>query len=181
MAALRFCGVTPARGEDLAGVAVLLQRERQQQPLDGDEAVAGLLGDLLGVVEHAAPSPAPDRPGRRRRPTPSASCRARPRPLVSAWRELPPERSIRPAARPSGSSSSTLSSARARTAGGPRAAPAIARIERNRGRGRCISRYSCVRSPRAQCAAPGSTDLDTEHPPPRCRKDNLSWSEGGFP
>ena len=37
--------------EDLARVAVLLQREREQQPLDGDEAVAGLLGDLLGVVE----------------------------------------------------------------------------------------------------------------------------------
>ena len=40
-------------GQDLAGVAVLVERERQQQPLDGDEAVAGLLGDLLGVVEDA--------------------------------------------------------------------------------------------------------------------------------
>ena len=40
-------------GEDLAGLAVLLDRERQQQPLDGDEAVAGLLGGLLGGVEHA--------------------------------------------------------------------------------------------------------------------------------
>ena len=37
--------------QDLAGLAVLLEREREQQPLDGDEAVAGLLGDLLGVVE----------------------------------------------------------------------------------------------------------------------------------
>ena len=40
-------------GEDLAGLAVLLERQRQQQPLDGDEAVAGLLGDLLRLVEHA--------------------------------------------------------------------------------------------------------------------------------
>ena len=39
--------------EDLAGFAVFLQRQRQQQPLDGDEAVAGLLAGLLGRVEHA--------------------------------------------------------------------------------------------------------------------------------
>ena len=38
-------------GENLSGVAVLLQRDGEQQPLDGDETVAGLLGDLLGVVE----------------------------------------------------------------------------------------------------------------------------------
>ena len=40
-------------GEDLAGLAVLLERQREQQPLDGDEAVARLLGDLLRLVEHA--------------------------------------------------------------------------------------------------------------------------------
>ena len=40
-------------GENLSGLAVLLHRQRQQQPLDGDEAVAGLLGDLLGLVEDA--------------------------------------------------------------------------------------------------------------------------------
>ena len=34
-------------GQDLAGLAVLVERERQQQPLDGDEAVARLLGGLL--------------------------------------------------------------------------------------------------------------------------------------
>ena len=39
--------------EDLAGFAVLLQRERQQQPLDGDETVAGLLAGLLGGGEDA--------------------------------------------------------------------------------------------------------------------------------
>ena len=37
--------------EDFSGLAVLLEREREQQPLDRDEAVAGLLGDLLGLVE----------------------------------------------------------------------------------------------------------------------------------
>ena len=52
IAALRVCGVTPALAEDLAGLAVLLHREREQQPLDGDEAVAGLLAGLLGGVEH---------------------------------------------------------------------------------------------------------------------------------
>ena len=40
-------------GQDLAGLAVLLDREREQQPLDRDEAVAGLLAGLLGGVEHA--------------------------------------------------------------------------------------------------------------------------------
>ena len=44
----------------------LRHRQRQQQPFGGDEAVAGLLGDLLGLVEQRAPSRATDRPGRRR-------------------------------------------------------------------------------------------------------------------
>ena len=51
MAALRFCGGDARARKDLAGVAVLFKRNREQQPLDGDVAVAGLLGDLLGVVE----------------------------------------------------------------------------------------------------------------------------------
>ena len=38
--------------ENLAGIAVLFQRQRQQQALDRDIAVAGLFGDLLGLVEH---------------------------------------------------------------------------------------------------------------------------------
>ena len=38
-------------GENLARLAVLLEREREQQPLDGDEAVAGLLARLLGGLE----------------------------------------------------------------------------------------------------------------------------------
>ena len=52
MAALRFCGVTPALARIFPGLAVLLQRESEQQPLDGDETVAGLLTSLLGRVEH---------------------------------------------------------------------------------------------------------------------------------
>ena len=40
-------------GEDFSRLAVLLQREREQQPLDGDVAVAGLVRDLLRLIEHA--------------------------------------------------------------------------------------------------------------------------------
>ena len=39
--------------QDLAGLGALLHRQREQQALDGDEGVAGLLGDLLRVVEDA--------------------------------------------------------------------------------------------------------------------------------
>ena len=38
-------------GEDVGGLGRLLHGERGQQPLDRDEAVAGLLGDLLGGGE----------------------------------------------------------------------------------------------------------------------------------
>ena len=109
IAALRFCGVTPALAQDLAGLVVLLDREREQQPLDGDEAVARLLAGLLGGVEHA----------RERRleielPGPAAFD------LRDAWRAPPRPRSApRASARrsgrsgpppsPSGSSSSTFS------------------------------------------------------------------------
>ena len=47
------CGFTPAVGQRLGGVGALGQRQRQQQALDGDEAVARLLGDRFGLVEHA--------------------------------------------------------------------------------------------------------------------------------
>ena len=83
-------------GQRLAGLGVLLDREREQQPLDRDEAVAGLLGGLLGGVEDARELRRRDRPGRRRRRRPSAAWRAPPRRRCSAWRELPPARSIRP-------------------------------------------------------------------------------------
>ena len=43
----------PGLGQDLAGLGILLDRERKQQALDGDVAIARLLGDLLGGVEHA--------------------------------------------------------------------------------------------------------------------------------
>ena len=43
----------PGLGQDLAGLGILLDREREQQALDGDVGVARLLGDLLGGVEHA--------------------------------------------------------------------------------------------------------------------------------
>ena len=39
--------------EDLAGLAVLLDRKREQQALHGDEGIAGFLGGLLGGLEHA--------------------------------------------------------------------------------------------------------------------------------
>ena len=39
-------------GQDLAGVAAFLRRQRQQQPFDGDETVAGLFAHLLGGIEH---------------------------------------------------------------------------------------------------------------------------------
>ena len=43
-------GVDPGRRQRLGGVGAA-HRQRQQQLLDGDEAVAGLLRDLLGLVE----------------------------------------------------------------------------------------------------------------------------------
>src|SRR5208282_1958119 len=38
-------------GEDLTGLIAFLEREREQQPLDGNETVAGLLAGLLGDIE----------------------------------------------------------------------------------------------------------------------------------
>ena len=42
----------PGLGQDVGGLAGFLHRQRGQQPLDRDEAVAGLLGHLLGRGEH---------------------------------------------------------------------------------------------------------------------------------
>ena len=53
IAALRFCGVTPAFCERVADVGALGERHGEQDALDRDVAVAGLLGDLLGLVEDA--------------------------------------------------------------------------------------------------------------------------------
>ncbi len=39
-------------GKDLSGVAGLLERQSEQEPFDGDKAVARLLPGLLGGVEH---------------------------------------------------------------------------------------------------------------------------------
>ena len=44
-------GRDAAIAQRLGGVG-LLDRERSQQPLDGDETVGGLLGQLLGLVDH---------------------------------------------------------------------------------------------------------------------------------
>ena len=82
------------------------QRQRQQQPLGGDELIARLLGDLLRLLEQ---------PRRLRRhvdlagcrPRPSAACRARPRSAFGARSGSPPAARIRLAASPSLSSSST--------------------------------------------------------------------------
>ena len=52
------CGIQVLRGdtrtrEDFASFALLIQREREQQTLDCDIAVAGLFGDLLRLIEDA--------------------------------------------------------------------------------------------------------------------------------
>ena len=61
-------------GENPARLGALLHRQRDQQALDGDEGIAGLLRDLLGVVEQRAPSSARDRAARRPNPALSAIC-----------------------------------------------------------------------------------------------------------
>ena len=63
-----------ALAEDGAGVAVLLERQPEQQPLDGDEAVAGLFGGLFRGVERPRQILARDRPARPRCPRLSAAC-----------------------------------------------------------------------------------------------------------
>ncbi len=41
----------PGVGEDLAGLSALLQRECEQEPLDGNKTVAGLLARFFGGLE----------------------------------------------------------------------------------------------------------------------------------
>ena len=82
--------------------------QRQQQPLDGDELVAGLVGDLLrpcrttrarSGARYNWPAPPPDTFGRL-----ASTCSM----AAKASPGRPPARWISPAAMPSGSSSSTL-------------------------------------------------------------------------
>ena len=143
MAALSACGVTPALGEDLRGLGVLLQRERQQQALDGDVGVAGLLRDLLGVVEE---------PRRRGREIKLSGARARDfrqlgqRRLASApapRASCRPPRSIRPRGKPLPIVEQNLEQMLGRELLVALArAPATARSARSRARVRCISRNS---------------------------------------
>ena len=51
IAALSPTGVTPASAENFRGLGVLLHGKRKQKPLDGDVAIAGFLGDLLGLID----------------------------------------------------------------------------------------------------------------------------------
>ena len=53
IAALRPCAVAPASLRMSAGGAVAGQRQREQQALGGDEAVAGLLRQFFRLVQHA--------------------------------------------------------------------------------------------------------------------------------
>ncbi len=96
-------------GERLAGAGGRRQHQRQKHPLDGDVAVAGFLGDLLGLVEH------PQSLGVEARSRVGAAAGddrdLRQRSSVSrrAASALPPARAIRPAAMPCSSSSRALS------------------------------------------------------------------------
>ncbi len=83
------------------------ERQRQQQPLGGDEASRRPSRRSARPARTAAPSPATDRPGRRRCPRPSAAWRVRPRSACIALAGSPPAARIRLAASPSLSSSST--------------------------------------------------------------------------
>ncbi len=53
IAALRFCGVTPPLARIVPASLVFSSASAEQQPLDGDEAVAGLLAGLLGRIKGA--------------------------------------------------------------------------------------------------------------------------------
>ena len=108
MAALSVCGVTPASLKKRAASVPFFKGEREQQPLDGDVRIAGLLRELLGIVE---------KPCRRLiqrrlfRPLPRDFRQLGQRRLglgEHASRERPPARSMRPADRPCSSSSSTF-------------------------------------------------------------------------
>ena len=93
-------------GQDVGGLGRLLHGQRLQQPLDGDEAVAGLLGQFLGGREHL---------GQRLRQIELAiaafDLRQRLERRLDAELDVagrPPARSISDAAKPSSSSTRTL-------------------------------------------------------------------------
>ena len=145
MAWLRVVGLTPAslsaRPASLDGSMA----ERQQQPLDGDELVAGLVGDLLGRCRTRAPARAPGRPGSA--PPPETFGR------FASTRSIGRQRVARAALRRAGSARrpcppgrrAALSGGdRSRTAGGPRAKPSSAPPARSPSRGRYTSRNPCI-------------------------------------
>ena len=56
IAAFRLLRRHAGLGENFPRLAIFLQCEGEQQPLDGDETVAGLLAGFLGGVEDARQS-----------------------------------------------------------------------------------------------------------------------------
>ena len=110
IASLRRLRRDAGRGENLAGVGVLLDGQRQQQPLDGDEASRRPSAPQLSAVSKTRASSRREieLAGRRRRPS---GCLLERR-LGLGTRDAAHRRrpwSMRPAAMPSSSSSSTLS------------------------------------------------------------------------
>ena len=79
--------MTPAFGQDAGRVAADVSNDqRLQQPLDGDETVAGLFRGVLGRLEHAGPAAAPAK---------ASHCRRKPWAAWQApdhWRPSPPWR-----------------------------------------------------------------------------------------
>ena len=90
MAAFSVVGRDAGVLQDLAPPRVAFSARGQQQPLDGDELVAGLVGDLLGLVEYAGELRREIDAGRRRRPRPWAAWRAHARPRSGRRLALPP-------------------------------------------------------------------------------------------
>ena len=115
-----------ALAQDAAGLAVLVQREPQQQPFDGDEAVAGLVGGLFGGVEGARQIGRQIDLSRAAALTLSAACREPPRSPSGSRANC--RRRGRSGRRPSLRCHPAAPSAyaAARTAGGHRASQAIA-------------------------------------------------------
>ena len=157
--AIQRLRVPPAFPESLP-IWSLFDRQRKQQALDGHERIAGLLGDLLGVVE---------KPSRRRREI-KLTCPAaldfgqlgqRQFDLLLRVARTSAARSIRPADRPSGSSSRTFRMCSGMNCWCLPGPPATARIEQSPARARCISRYSFV--PPARGRAPKRRDHGDTH------------------
>ena len=149
-------------GQDLAGLAVLLDREREQEPLDGDERVSRLLAGFLRGVEHPRerwlqielPCPAFDLGTFGERSLDGAQRLAR----IAAGAVDQPAGQALPGRR-----AGLSADGRGRIAGDPREGPKIARIARSRGRGPCISRCSF------------NTSLGLFQPPRRRAPDHRHW------